>query len=238
MAQGFIAWRKKDGTFTFVVDNLPSSAVKHLQALTLLCLCFTVFLQADSWRQVNADQERKYLRNESLTLNGDEASGSLRAESTNLIHRALTSIIQLLGLRASSKHNEASLVNSASDLSVDILLTGNDRLLQELTLGWEVQTIVKDLGVVERDELITKSSDLTIEDKTLEIDVCGAEAGQAWSFVAATGFETNEAVLNDVDTSHTMSASNGIGFQEKLNRICDSLTLAGDQLLWQTLLEH
>jgi hypothetical protein len=93
MPQSFIARREKGGTSTFVVDDHTSSAVKHLQALTLLCLGFTIFLQADSWKQVSADQERKYLRNESLTLNGDEASSSLRAESTNLIHGALTSII-------------------------------------------------------------------------------------------------------------------------------------------------
>ena len=173
-----------------------------------------------------------------LTLDSNKPSGSLRAESTNLIHRALTSIIQLLSLGASSKDNEASLIDPASDLSIDILLTGNDRLLQELTLRREVQTIVQNLGIVESNELITKSANLTIEDKSLEIDVCGAEAGQARSLVATTGLKTNEAVLDNVDTSNAVSASNGIGLQEELNGICDGLSLAGDQLLGKTLLEH
>jgi hypothetical protein len=161
-----------------------------------------------------------------------------RTESTDLIHRALTSIVQLLGLRASPKDNEASLVDSASDLAIDIFLTSDDRLLQELTLRREVQTVVKDLSVVESDELITKSPDLTVKNKTLEIDVCRSEAGQARGLVAATRLETNEAVLNDVDTSNTVSASDSISLQEKLNGICDGLSLAGYQLLWQTLLEH
>lgn len=171
-------------------------------------------------------------------MNSDESSGSVRTESTNLIHRALTSIIQLLGLRASSKDNKASLVDAASNLPIDILLAGNDRLLQELAFRREVQTVVQDLSVVESDELVTKSANLTVENKALEIDVRRTEAGQTRSLIAATGLEANEAILNNVDTSNAVSASNGIGFQEELNCICDSLSLAGNQLLWQTLLEH
>jgi hypothetical protein len=39
--------------------------------------------------------------------------------------------------------------------------------------------------------LITESTDLTIEDETLKIDVGAAEAGKTWGLVASTGLETD-----------------------------------------------
>ena len=48
---------------------------------------------------------------------------------------------------------------------------------------YALQPVVQDLGVVEGNELITESTDFTVEDETFEINVCGAEAGQAWGFV-------------------------------------------------------
>jgi hypothetical protein len=66
-------------------------------------------------------------------------------------------------------------------------LGGRDGLLKELTLGGEVETVVEDLsqnvsnavvlkgesctnlGVVDSDELVTQSTDLTVEHKTLKV---------------------------------------------------------------------
>lgn len=50
---------------------------------------------------------------------------------------------------------------------------------------------VEDLGVVEGKELITESSDFTIEDETLEIDVSATKAGKTWGLVASTGLKTD-----------------------------------------------
>lgn len=53
-----------------------------------------------------------------------------------------------------------------------------------------------DLGVVEGDELVTQSANLTIHHKTLEVNVSSTQAGQTGGLVAATGLDADEAVLN------------------------------------------
>jgi hypothetical protein len=123
-------------------------------------------------------------------------------------------------------------------LSIDALLGGDNTVLEELTLRREVQTVVEDLGVVECNELITESTDFSVKDKTFSVDVCSAEAGETGGFVASTGLDADESVLDDIDTSNTMSASDGVSLEEELNCISDGLSLCSNQLIWQALLEH
>lgn len=146
-----------------------------LQSLTVLLLLQTILLQPDS-------------------LDTDESSCFTWGKVTNLIHAALTHVVQLLSLRASSKNGEIALVDSASDLAVDSLLRGDDGALQELTLGGEVKTVVQNLGVVESNELITESANFSVKDETLEVDVGVSETGETRGFVASSRFETDESI--------------------------------------------
>jgi hypothetical protein len=118
-------------------------------------------------------------------------------------------------------------------LAVDSLLGGNDALLEEFTLWREVKSVVEDLGVAEGDELVTQSTNLAVEDKTLKINVGAAEAGKTWSLVASARFETDcnfvrilskqfdlgvrltESILNNINTPNTVPAGNSVDLWKK-----------------------
>lgn len=108
--------------------------------------------------------------------------------------------------------------------------------MEELALGREVVPVVEHLGVVEGDELVTEGADLTVHDETLKVNVRGAEHGETGGLVAATGLETDETVLDDVDTADTVATSDRVGGQENVLSVGGGLVLA-DELDRQTLLE-
>lgn len=198
----------------------------HLQPLASSSLHLAVLLQTDS-------------------RDGDEAGGLGRREVTNLVHAGLGHVVQLLGLGRTAEDGDAALVGPAADLAVDGLLGGGDGGLEELALGGEVETVVEDLGVVDGDELVTEGTDFTVHDETLEVTtnvvnngfslkesnsvnlhVSSTQEGETRGLVAATGLDTDETVLNNVNTTDTVAAGNGVGGQEKLDRVGDGLLLA------------
>lgn len=94
------------------------------------------------------------------------------------------------------------------------------------------------LCVVEGEELVAESTDFTVHDETLEVNVGHSQAGETRSLVAATGLETNEAVLNNVNTADTVTTGNGVDGEEDLGGI--SLALLAVVVLeldGETLLE-
>jgi hypothetical protein len=93
------------------------------------------------------------------------------------------------------------------------------------------------LGVVEGQELVTESANLTVHSETLKIDVSGAQARKTRGLVAATGLEADEAVLDNVDTANTVLAGNGVDGQEELGGIGDGLAARELDLDGETLLE-
>lgn len=121
-------------------------------------------------------------------------------------------------------------------MTVDSLLGSGDGTLEELTLWGEVETVVEDLGVADGDELITESTDLLVEDETLQIDMGGAEDGKTGGFVASTGLDADESVLDNVDTSNTVLAGKGVGSKEEVDGLSVDL-VANGELDWETLLE-
>lgn len=54
----------------------------------------------------------------------------------------------------------------------------------------------------------------------------GAQASETRGLVAATRLDTNETVLDDIDTTDTVTAGNGVSSQEDVDRVGDSLLLA------------
>lgn len=170
-------------------------------------------------------------------LDGDKAGGVGWLEGADLVHGGLGGVVQLLGLRGAAEDVEVAPVDAAANLSVDVLLGGDDRVGQELTLWGEVEAVVQDLGVIEGDELVAKSTNLTVEDKTLEILMSSAEDGKTWGLVASTGLESDETVLDDIDTSDTVATTDDVGLKEEIEGVGEGLArgvLEGD---WDTLLK-
>ena len=170
-------------------------------------------------------------------VHADEASGALGSKVSNLVHGALALVVELLGVGPAANDAEHALVGAAADGAVDGLLGGGDAVLEELTLGREVETVVEDLGVVEGGELVTESADFTVENETLDVDVSGAEHGKTGGLVAATGLEADETVLDNVDTADTVPAGNGVGSEEELDGLGDALAVLVLELDRETLLE-
>ena len=101
---------------------------------------------------------------------------------------------------------------------------------------------ITDLGVANGDELVTQSTDFTVHDKTLEVTAllandfnhsfCGdshvrsTQKGETRGLVAATRLNTDETVLNNVNTANAVTTGNGVGSQEELDRVGNSLLLA------------
>ncbi|TIA03603.1 Bystin-domain-containing protein [Aureobasidium pullulans] len=181
-------------------------------------------------------------------VDGDEAGGVLGTEVTDDVHGGLVHVVELLGVGPAAEDAEGALVDTAADGTVDAVLRGGNALEEELALGGEVETVSWSwiegeeceeayLGVVEGQELITESANLTVHGETLEIDVSGAQAGKTGGLVAATRLETDEAVLDNVDTANTVLAGNGVDSKEELGGIGDSLAAGELSLDGQTLLE-
>ena len=190
-----------------------SSYIEHmiksltLQPLTSSGLHLAVLLETDS-------------------RDGNEAGGLSRREVTNLVHAGLGHVVQLLGFGRTAEDGDAALVGPAADLAVDALLGGGDGGLEELTLGGEVEAVVQDLGVVDGDKLVTESTDFTVHNETLEVNVSSAQKSETRGLVAATRLDTNETVLNNVNTTDTVATGNGVGCEEKLDRVGNGLLLA------------
>lgn len=57
------------------------------------------------------------------------------------------------------------------------------------------------------------------------LHVSSAEKSKTWSLIAATRLDTDEPVLNNVNTTNTVTTSSSVGGQEELNRVGNSLLL-------------
>lgn len=112
-------------------------------------------------------------------LDFDEAGGGRRFEVSDLVHGGLGSVVELLGVGPASENNEVTLVNTASDSSVDVLLGSSDAGGQEFHFRGEEHSVVQNLTVVDlsslannltkhesipyRNEVVSESTDFTVE---------------------------------------------------------------------------
>lgn len=159
-------------------------------------------------------------------LDLDEAGGGRWLEVSDLVHGGLGGIVELLGVGPAAENDEVTLVSTASDGSVDVLLGCGDAGREEFHFWGEENTVVQDLAVVDGDEVVAKSSHFTVEGETFDINVSGTKHGETWSLVAASGLQSDEAVLDNVDSADTVSASDGIGLKEQFNRVREGLSVA------------
>ena len=163
-------------------------------------------------------------------------------KTPNLIHTALTHIVQPLRLAAASQHAKPPFVHPAPHLPIHLLLACHDSFLQKLALGREVQPVVEHLGVVEGDELVAQRAHFAVEHQAFEVEVGGPQARQPGRFVAAAGLHADEAVFDDVDAADAVAAGDGVDGQEEVERVRDGFRGAGfvcvDELGGEPLFEE
>lgn len=142
-------------------------------------------------------------------LDCNETGGIGGLEATELVHGGLLGVVEtLLGLTALD--DDVALVELEPDDTVDGPLGGRDRAGDELALGGEEVTVVEDSAERDGGELVTESTDVPVKGETLEVNVGGAEDSGAGGLVASARLDTDESVLDDIDTADTVLPAEGV----------------------------
>lgn len=158
----------------------------------------------------------------------DETARGSWLEAAHLVHRGELGVVQAL-VGVSALDNHVALVELESDETVDGLLRGGDGSRDKLSLGGEVETVVEDLREVGRDELVSHGSDVSVERHTLEVHVGGSEDGGGGRLVTSSGLDTNESVLDNVDTSDTVPSGEGVEREEDLDSVGHNLAIGWEE---------
>lgn len=167
----------------------------------------------------------------------DESRGGSWLETTHLVHGRKLGVVKTL-VGVSSFDNDVTLVKLQSDDTVDCLLGSGDSGHDEFTFWGEEESIVEDLGELNSDELISDRTDVSVQSHSLEIHVGGSEDGSGWGFVTSTRLDTDESVLDNIDTSNSVLSGESVQGQKDLNRVGHTLAIGrGGDLDWETLEE-
>lgn len=89
-------------------------------------------------------------------------------------------------------------------------------------------SVVKDTTELDGHELISQSTNVSVQSKSLQIDVRGAQDGGTGRFVTSSGLDTDESILDNIDTAHTVFTSKSVESQEDLNGIGVCVGACGD----------
>jgi hypothetical protein len=92
--------------------------------------------------------------------------------------------------------------------------------------------VVQDPAEFNGNELVPKSTNVPVEGQTLEVDMGGTKNGSSRRLVTSSGLDTDESVLNNVDTANTVFPAESIQSKEDLDTIGVSLLL-----LWNVNLD-
>lgn len=145
-------------------------------------------------------------------------------------------VTYLLG--RSALDNNVALVELQADETVDGALAGGDRGDDELALGCEPVAIVEDPAKLDGDELVAERANIAVEREALDVHVCDAKDGRCGGLVASARLDADEAVLDDVDASNAVLASQRVELKEHVDRVRVLFVLGGDgDLHGQALLE-
>lgn len=190
-----IVWRKS------ILRAIDLLRLAQINASGLLSL--TIGLQADS-------------------LGSNKASGVSGLEVCEGVHAGELLAVQLARLGATAEDADAALVGAKTNLTVDVVLRGEDALLDELALRGEVETVVEEFGPGERHELIPELANLTVEDEALKVKVGKAEDGHrrritdAVSTVMSTGKSEDILLATTLKVTEVSKEISG-GFRQEQN---------------------
>lgn len=162
--------------------------------------------------------------------NFDEAAGRSGLETAHLVHRGELGVVQAL-IGISALDNNVALVELESDDTVDSLLRSRDGGSDEFTLGGEEETVVEDLRELGGNELVSESSDVSIKGQTFEVHVGSSEDGGGRRLVASSRLDTNESVLDNVDSADTVPPGKSVEGKENVNRVGHSVAVSRESNL-------
>lgn len=160
----------------------------------------------------------------------NETAGSGGFETTHLVHRGELGVVQAL-VGISALDNNVALVELESDDTIDSLLRSGDSGSNEFTLGGEEETVVENLRELGGDKLVSESSDVSVEGQTFEVHVGSTEDGGSGGLVASSRLDTNESVLDNVDSTDTVPPGKSVEGKENVDRVGHSLAVSRESNL-------
>jgi len=131
-------------------------------------------------------------------------------------------------LTLSSLNDNITLVKLEADESVDRLLAGRDGAGDKLALGAVELTVIQKSAEGDGGELVAESTDVAIQGETLQIDVGDPEDGGTGGLVTASRLDTDESVLDDVNTANTVLATESVEGVEDVNCVSVFLCVRRD----------
>jgi hypothetical protein len=156
-----------------------------------------------------------------MTLNSDGARSVVGLKASELVHRTLLGIIQLLRFGMPALDDDVSLEQRKPDRPIDRLLAGIQATHDKFPLRTEPEAIVQDLAELGSQETVTERADVAVEREAFEVHVSLTKDGGTRSLVASARLYTDEPILDNVDPPNTVFACERIERQKDGNRFRD-----------------
>lgn len=96
----------------------------------------------------------------------------------------------------------------------------------EFTLRGKEETVVENLRELGGDKLVSESSDVSVEGQTFEVHVGSSEDGGSGRLVASSRLDTNESVLDNVDSTDTVPPGKSVEGKENVDRVGHNLAVS------------
>jgi len=116
-------------------------------------------------------------------------------------------------------HDNVSFVQFQSYQPVNGPLARWDRASNELPFGSEEVTVVQDSTEFDGGELVPQGTDISVQGKAFQINMGDSQDGGTRRLVASSRFDTDESILNDIDSANTVFPSQSVECQEYIYTI-------------------
>jgi hypothetical protein len=153
---------------------------------------------------------------ESIGISGVVVKG---ITSSLNIHRGKVGVVERLDTFTSTD-GHVTLVEFNLDETLNITLGEVERVADQFHLGCEPETVVAQTGEF-RGQALGDALDFTVHGDSLQVHVCGAEKSSSRCLVDTTTLDSNESVLDNVDTPNTVSSGNLVAVKEEFERLFD-----------------
>ena len=89
-------------------------------------------------------------------------------------------------------------------------------------------TVVENLRKLNGNKLVTEGTNVPVESQTLEVNVGSTQNGSTRGLVASTRLDTNESVLDNIDTADTVLTGESVEGEEDLDAVSVNFLLVRD----------
>ena len=118
-------------------------------------------------------------------------------------------------------NDDITFVQFQSNQPVNGPLARWNRASDELPLGGEEVAIVQNSTKLDGGELVSQSTDIPVQGKTLQINMSDSQNGCTRRFVASSRFDTDESILDDIGSTNTVFPAQSVKCREDVYSISE-----------------